>query len=131
MAKASRESITINYYDRMGQFLKHDITEHEAESLFFALQEVLNIDWGSGPDCPGCGVKEGDQHKSNCPNYIVENYDKAVPKTEWEELVNALKSIANSSCCDDCQEAKRIAEVALYQAGVVSSIPVRGKVNVK
>jgi len=98
MAKANRESITIEYCDSIGEFFKHQITEHEAESLFFALQEVLDIDWGSGP----------------------------VVKSEWETLVDALKSIANSSCCGDCQEAKRVAEVALYEAGVVQSIPVRG-----
>ena len=126
MAKANRESITIEYCDIIGEFFKHQITEHEAESMFFALQEVLDIEWGAGPDCPGCGVREGDQHKSNCPTYIVENYDNAVTKSEWVELVDALKSIANSSCCDDCQEAKRIAEVALYKVGLVDDIPVRG-----
>lgn len=104
MAKASRESITIEFTDTIGeQFFKYDITEHEAESLFFALQEVLDIDWGSKPD-------EGEP----------------VLKSEWETLVDALKSIANSSCCDDCQEAKRIAEVALYKVGLVDDIPVRG-----
>lgn len=105
MAKANRELITIEYCDSIGEFFKHDITENEAESLFFALQEVLDIEWGSNP---------------------VD--DKPVLKSEWEELVDALKSIASSSCCDDCQEAKRIAEVALYQAGVVQSIPVPTKV---
>ena len=126
MAKAKRESITIEYYDRIGEFYKSYITEDEAEALFFALQEVLDIEWGAGPDCPGCGVREGDQHKSNCPTYIVENYDNPVPKSHWQTLVDALKSIATSSCCGDCEEAKRVAEVALYEVGLVDDIPVRG-----
>ena len=103
MARAHRELITIEFKHNTDHYSEYQITEHEAESLFVALQEVLDIDWGSKPD-------EGEP----------------VLKSEWEELVDALKSIASSSCCDDCQEAKRIAEVALYQAGVVSSIPVRG-----
>ena len=102
MARAHRELITIEFKHNTDHYSEYQITEHEAESLFFALQEVLDIDWGSKPD-------EGEP----------------ILKSEWEELVDALKSIANSSCCNDCQEAKRIAEVALYQAGVVDDIPVR------
>jgi hypothetical protein len=97
MAKASRESITIEYCDSIGEFFKHQITEHEAESMYYALQDVLGIECVSGPD---------------------EKYD-------YETLVDSLKSIANNSCCGSCEEAKRVAEVALYKAGVVSSIPVR------
>ena len=104
MARAHRESITIEFTDTIGeQFFKHDITENEAESLCFALQEVLGVECVSEPD-----------------------KGEPVPKSEWETLVDALKSIANSSCCGDCQEAKRVAEVALYKVGEVQSIPVRG-----
>ena len=154
MARAHRELITIEFKHNTDHYSEYQITEHEAESLFFALQEVLDIEWGSGPDCPGCGVREGDRHKSNCPKHIVENYgrvgdvrecpdtgktqiygedgwrtvynDKPVLKSEWETLVDALKSIANSSCCGDCQEAKRVAEAALYKVREARSIPDRG-----
>lgn len=162
MARAHRESITIEFTDTIGeQFFKYDITEHEAESMYYALQEVLGIECVDVPfkECPSCGVREGDQHKSNCTKYIVENYARVgdapvaekekseidwslqysygrgeqavykgnpVPKSHWQTLVDALKSIATSSCCGDCEEAKRVAEVALYEAEVVSSIPVRG-----
>lgn len=103
MARAHRELITIEFKHNTDHYSEYQITEHEAESLFFALQEVLDIDWGSKPD-------EGEP----------------ILKSEWETLVDALKSIATSSCCGDCQEAKRVAEVALYKVGLVDDIPVRG-----
>ena len=82
---------------------QYEINQSIVEEVLNEIHEWFDIDWGSKPD-----------------------KGEPVIKSEWEELVDALKSIANSSCCNDCQEAKRIAEVALYQAGVVSSIPVRG-----
>lgn len=124
MAKASRESITIEYCDSIGEFFKHDITESEAESMYYALQEVLGIECVDVPfkECPDTGKTQIYSEDGWRTAYN----DKSVPKSHWQTLVDALKSIATSSCCGDCEEAKRVAEVALYEAEVVHSIPVRG-----
>lgn len=58
MARAHRESITIEFTDTIGeQFFKYDITEHEAESMYYALQEVLGIECVDVPfkECPDTG----------------------------------------------------------------------------
>lgn len=35
-----------------------------------------------------------------------------------EELIRALRSIANNTCCDTCREAALVAREALTKAGI-------------
>ena len=105
--------------NRFGEKVQHPVYPHYVRGTVNGFEEV-----NQGADKQWLEERYGVDNWED--GWRTAYNDKSVPKSHWQTLVDALKSIATSSCCGDCEEAKRVAEVALYEAEVVHSIPVRG-----